>query len=132
MNLTKLYKEERTLRLEESSILRHFGGYRNQKGNVLPIPAEVTSTDAEHLERYGCIQQKLESVHIAIEKAKEKEIEHILATGTPENPYDVLRVLHARFDYRGKSPNELETIKQEARRLFATFDESVDYTQYKY
>ena len=92
MNLTKLYKEERTLRLEESSILRHFGGYRNQKGNVLPIPAEVTSTDAEHLERYGCIQQKLESVHIAIEKAKEKS-----STSSPQGPLKIPMMYYECF-----------------------------------
>lgn len=96
------------------------------------IVALIENGYAEYLDRYEYIQQKLESVNIAIEKAKEKEIKHILAVGAPANPYDVLQVLHARFDYRGKSSNELETLKQEARRLFATFDESVDYTQYKY
>lgn len=131
-NLTTLYQEETALKIEEYKILKHFNGYRNQTGNVLRLPSVLTDFDNEQLTRYQQIQKDLQNINNEIAKANDARINEILENGTPENPYDVLQVLHARFDYKGKTLTELEELKQEARKLFKKYDKTVDYTKFKY
>lgn len=130
--LIKLYEQERKLRILEYKILKHFGGYRNQNGNVLQVPPSLSQWDFEELDFYQRIQQELKLILNKIEETKNKNIEELLQNGTPENPYDVLQVLHARFDYKGKSQTELAELKKEARKLFKNYDENVNYEQFKY
>lgn len=130
--LTKLYEQERTLRVLEYKILKHFGGYRNRNKNVLPVPPSLSPWDIEELDFYERIQQELKVIHNKIEEKKNEEINELLQNGTPENPYDVLQVLHARFDYKGKSQTELVELKKEARKLFKKYDENINYEQLKY
>ena len=130
--LTKLYEQERKLRILEYKILRHFGGYRNQNGNVFQTPPSLSPWDIEELDFYGHIQQELKVILNKIEEKKNENIEELLQNGTPENPYDVLQVLHARFDYKGKSQAKLAELKKEARKLFTKYDENINYDQFKY
>lgn len=130
--LTKLYEQERKLRILEYKILQHFGGYRNQNENILRVPPSLSPWDIEQLDFYERIQQELKVILNKIEEKKNENIEELLQNGTPENPYDVLQVLHARFDYKGKSQTELAELKKEARRLFKKYDENINYEQFKY
>ncbi len=130
--LTKLYEQERKLRILEYKILKHFGGYRSQNGNVLQVPPGLSQWDIEELDFYQRIQQELKVILNKIEETKNENIEELLQNGTPENPYDVLQVLHARFDYKGKSQAELAELKKEARKLFTKYDENINYDQFKY
>lgn len=130
--LTKLYEQERKLRILEYKILQHFGGYRNQNENILRVPPSLSPWDIEQLDFYEHIQQELKVILNKIEEKKNENIEELLQNGTPENPYEVLKVLHARFDYKGKSQTELAELKKKARKLFKNYDENVNYEQFKY
>ena len=71
--LTKLYEQERKLRILEYKILQHFGGYRNQNENILRVPPGLSPWDIEQLDFYERIQQELKVILNKIEEKKKRK-----------------------------------------------------------
>ena len=78
--LTKLYEQERKLRILEYKILQHFGGYRNRNENILRVPPSLSPWDIEQLDFYERIQQELKVILNKLRKRKTKTSKNFFKT----------------------------------------------------